>query len=72
MHKGNSSLIRWSSLKVPRITVIIPALNESGNIRQLVHDVQASCNLQNCRISPTRMSALQTMSEELLPENRLL
>jgi len=27
---------------VPRVTVIIPALNESGNIRQLVHDVQAT------------------------------
>lgn len=25
-----------------RLTVIIPALNESGNIRQLVHDVQAT------------------------------
>ena len=25
-----------------RVTVIIPALNESGNIRQLVHDVQAT------------------------------
>jgi len=27
---------------VSRVTVIIPALNESGNIRQLVHDVQAT------------------------------
>ena len=27
---------------MPRVTVIIPALNESGNIRQLVHDVQAT------------------------------
>jgi glycosyltransferase involved in cell wall biosynthesis len=27
---------------VSRITVIIPALNESGNIRQLVHEVQAT------------------------------
>jgi glycosyltransferase involved in cell wall biosynthesis len=26
---------------VSRVTVIIPALNEAGNIRQLVHDVQA-------------------------------
>jgi glycosyltransferase involved in cell wall biosynthesis len=25
---------------VPKLTVIIPALNESGNIRQLVHEVQ--------------------------------
>ena len=27
---------------MPKVTVIIPALNESGNIRQLVHDVQAT------------------------------
>jgi glycosyltransferase involved in cell wall biosynthesis len=27
---------------VSRLTVIIPALNESGNIRQLVHEVQAT------------------------------
>jgi len=27
---------------VSRVTVIIPALNESGNIRQLVHEVQAT------------------------------
>ena len=27
---------------MPRVTVIIPALNESGNIRQLVQDVQAT------------------------------
>lgn len=27
---------------MPRVTVIIPALNESGNIRQLVHDVQST------------------------------